>query len=146
MYSQISTLYLSCKIYHFCWYLLENKLSQTLHVRRKLKEELEKVELLLENVIVPCETLENTSSNLESTYITESLQYRKRGLIHISDATYYFFLSLEQTRVDKINLEKLRSYQTDMVDNAMRESWENEDLQEKFVKLFKIAENLVRDL
>ena len=47
--------------------------------------------------------------------------------------------------MDKINLEKLRSYQTGTVDNAMRESWENEDLQEKFVKLFNIAGNLVRE-
>ena len=105
------------------------------------------MELLQENVIVPYETLQNTSSSLESTNITESLQYRERGLLHISDATYDFFLSLEQSRVDKINLEKLRSHQTDMVDNAMKEAWEDEHLQEKFVRLFNDAESLVgRDL
>ena len=47
-------------------YLLENKLSQTQHVRRNLKEELEKVELLQENVIVPYKTLQNTSSNRQT--------------------------------------------------------------------------------
>jgi hypothetical protein len=90
-------------------------------VRRKLKEELEKIELLQENIIVPYETLQNTSSSLESTSITESLQYLERGLFHISDETYEFFLSLEQGRVEKINLEKLRSCQTDMVNNALKE-------------------------
>jgi hypothetical protein len=112
-------------------------------VRRKLKEELEKIELLQENIIVPYETLQNTSSSLESTSITESLQYRERGLLHISDETYEFFLSLEQARVEKINLEKLRSCQTDMVNNALKEVWEDKDLQEKFYQLFNVAGNSV---
>ena len=70
------------------------------------------------------------------------------GLLHISDATYdFFFLSFEQSRVDKIKMEKLRSHQTDMVDNAMIEAWEDEHLQEKFVRLFNDAGSLVgRDL
>ena len=62
------------------------------------------MELLQENEFVPYETLENTFLSLESTNITESLQYREGGQIHISHATYVLFLSLEQTRVDKINL------------------------------------------
>ena len=101
------------------------------------------MELLQENVIVPYETLQNTSSSLESTNIIESLQYRERGLLHISDATYDFFLSLEQSRVNKINLEKLRSHQTDMVDNAMTEAFEDADLEEKFVRLFNNNGSLV---
>ncbi len=141
----IYQLYLSHKIYFFTRYLLENKLSQTPHVRRKLKEELGKIELLQENIIVPYETLQNTSLCLESTNITESLQYRERGLLHISDATYDFFLSLEQARVEKINLEKLRSYQTDMMDTAMKEAWEDEVLQDKFVELFNTAGNSVSE-
>ena len=68
-------------------------------------------------------------------------------MLHISDATYDFFLSLEQSRVDKINLEKLRSHQTDMVDNAVKEAWEDEHLQEKFARLYNDAGSLVgRDL
>jgi hypothetical protein len=141
----IYQLYLSHKICFFTRYLLENKLSQTPHVRRKLKEELGKIELLQENIIVPYETLQNTSLCLESTNITESLQYRERGLLHISDATYDFFLSLEQARVEKINLEKLRSYQTDMMDTAMKEAWEDEVLQDKFVELFNTAGNSVSE-
>ena len=44
-------------------------------------------------------------------------------------------------------MEKLRSHQTDMVDNAMIEAWEDEHLQEKFVRLFNNAGSLVgRDL
>ena len=105
------------------------------------------MELLQENVIVPYETLQSTSSSLESSNITESLQYRERGLLDISDATYDFFLSLEQSRVDKINLEKRRFHQTDIVENAMKEPWEDEHLQEKFVRLFNDAGRLVgRDL
>ncbi len=101
--------------------------------------------MLQENIIVPYETLQNTSLCLESTNITESLQYRERGLLHISDATYDFFLSLEQARVEKINLEKLRSYQTDMMDTAMKEAWEDEVLQDKFVELFNTAGNSVSE-
>ena len=94
-----------------------------------LKAKLEKIKFLEENVIVLYESLQNTSSSLESTAMTESLQYRERGLLHISDETYNFFLSLEQARVKKINLEKLSSCQNSMVNNAMKEVWEDEDLQ-----------------
>ena len=54
------------------------------------------------------------------------------------------FLSLEQTRVEKNNLEKLGCYQTDMVDNTSKETWEDEDLKDKFVKLFNVERNSVR--
>ena len=45
--------------------------------------------------------------------------------------------------MDKINLEKLSTHQTDMVVNGMKEAWEDEDLQEKFVRLFNDAGILV---
>ena len=54
------------------------------------------------------------------------------------------FLSLEQTRVEKNNLEKLGRYQTDMVDNTSKETWEDEDLKDKFVKLFNVERNSLR--
>ena len=58
-----------------------------------------------------------------------------------------FSYLLNKSKVDKINLEKLRSHQTDMVDNAMKEGWEDRHLQEKFVGLFNDAGSLVgRDL
>ena len=52
-------------------------------------------ELLEENVITPFSILEEKSNYKESLQVTEDRQYRERGLIHISDSAYEFFLTLE---------------------------------------------------
>lgn len=135
----IATVYTFC-IFSFLRYLLDNKLSQSAHVRQKLKDELKKVELLQNNIVIPYEQLQQTSSSLEATLITESLQFRERGLLHISDDSFKFFLALEQERVNKINMEKLRSHKTDFVDYALKEVWDNEVLQNIFINLFDCAD------
>ena len=91
--------------------------------------------------MVPYEHLERTSSTLDATVVTESLQFRERGLIHISDSAFNFFLALEQERVDRINLEKLRSHKTDLVDLALTEILQHEGLKQLFINLFDAADN-----
>ena len=130
-------------IYIYFRYVIENKLSQNSRVRNTLKDELKKVELLQDNIIVPYEHLQQTSSNLEATKITESLQYRERGLLHINDASFNFFLALEQERVGRINKDKLREYKSNFVDQALKEVWNHEVLQQMFVNLFNAPESLV---
>ena len=75
-------------------------------VRAKLNVEMKKITLLENHAIVQREFLETSSSNTEPLSAIEVRQYRERGLLHISDKTYEFFLALEQKRVDRINLER----------------------------------------
>jgi hypothetical protein len=121
--------------------LLDNKLSQSSHVRRTLKNELTKVEILQDNIVVPYEHLERTSSTLDATAVTESLQFRERGLLHISDSAFNFFLALEQERVNRINMEKISLHKTDLVDEALTEVLQHKDLQQMFFKLFDAADD-----
>lgn len=91
--------------------------------------------------MVPYEHLERTSSTLDATVVTESLQFRERGLLHISDSAFNFFLALEQERVNQINMEKLRSHKTDLVDEALVEILQHKVLQQMFIKLFDAADD-----
>ena len=40
--------------------------------------------------------------------MTEGRQYRERGLLHISDQAYIFFMELEKRRVELLNLHILK--------------------------------------
>ena len=82
---------------------------------------MKKIELIENNVLVSHEVLQESTTSPETLHVIESRQYRERGLLHISDAVYSFFLSLEQERVDKINFSKLTALQKDMVDNSIKE-------------------------
>ena len=50
-------------------------------------------ELLEENVIVPFAKLSQSTKVAETLDVTEARQYRERGLIHISDNAYRFFMA-----------------------------------------------------
>ena len=65
------------------------------------------LDLLENNVIVPCQVIEKTTACPQSVSVTESRQYRERGLLYITDSAYEFFLILGQERVDLINLHML---------------------------------------
>ena len=73
----------------------ENKLSQSLHVWTRIAHELKKIGFIENNVIVDHQVLQESTESPETLNVIESRQYRERGLIHISDAAYSFFLSLE---------------------------------------------------
>ena len=44
----------------------------------------------------------------DTLQVTEGRQYRERGLLHISDQAYIFFMALEKKRVDLLNLNILK--------------------------------------
>lgn len=72
------------------------------HKRQKL------CNLLEENIIVPFAKLEETSKYPETLDVTEARQYRERGLLHISDEAYIFFMALEEQRVKFLNMHRLK--------------------------------------
>ena len=85
------------------------------NIYRENKKTLQKVhrhhrmwELLQENVIVPFAKLSESTKVAETLDVTEARQYRERGLIHISDNAYRFFMAMESERLKLINNHKLK--------------------------------------
>jgi hypothetical protein len=116
-------------------YVVENKFSESPDVRMKLNIEM-KIDLLENHAIVPHKILQRSSNNLETLDVIESRQYKGRGLLHISDNAYVFFLSLEQERLNQISNSKLLSLKNDFVDNAMMHVLKNVNLERKFTVIF----------
>lgn len=70
--------------------------------------------------------------------VTENLQFRSRGLIHISDRAYKFFLSLEQQRVILLNDSKLKKDNDLMVEKAHQEMLNNDVLKAEWLDCFTV--------
>lgn len=105
-------------------------------MRKNIHHEMKKVELIENNLTVNYQNLQESSSFPETLHVIEDRQYRERGLLHISDSAYAFFLLLEQQRVDRINSSKLAELQKDMVDDSMENVSNNEFLFKKFTNIF----------
>ena len=69
--------------------------------------------------------------------VTEARQYRQRGLLHISDEAYLFFLNLEQRRVDLLNMHILKRAQEGMVKAAINSISNDEELKSSWTKCFQ---------
>ena len=118
-------------------YVVGNMFSTSPAVRAKLNVEMKKITLLENHAIVQREFLETSSSNTETLSAIEVRQYRERGLLHISDKTYEFFLALEQKRVDRINTNMLAALKNDLVDDALAEMLKDANLERKFANIFE---------
>ena len=85
-------------------------------------------ELLEENVIVPFPKLSESTKVAETLDVTEARQYRERGLIHISDNAYFFFMAMESERVKLINHHKLKEQKEDLIEVAKCTLKNNQEL------------------
>jgi hypothetical protein len=129
-------------------YLKANKNSQEYNVCSKLNNELRKVDLLDSNVIIPYVVLEKTTSSPNSLNVTEFRQHRERGLLHITDEAFQFFLTLEQERVNLISLERLSLLKDQVVDRSIESVLGNQSIRDQFINLFdmKLDGDEVNDL
>ena len=119
-------------------YFVGDKSSDSTEVLKKVSRDMEKINLLENNIIVPFEILEKTTTRPETLEAIKTRQFRERGLLHISDGAYAFFLQLEQQLVDKINHRGLTSLQTEMIDTAIKEITNNMPLKQEFAKLLDL--------
>ena len=119
-------------------YLITHKHSQSNDVRKKLNNELRKIDLLDSNIVIPYVVLEKTTSHAGTLNITESRQHRQRGLLHITDEAFQFFLALQQERVNLISVENLSSLKDQMIDQSIKSVLENKNIQDEFVSLFDL--------
>ncbi|CAB3986730.1 ATP-dependent DNA helicase PIF1 [Paramuricea clavata] len=127
-------------------YVVDNKLSESITVRIKINERMKRIELLENNVVITHEAVRHSSANQETLNLTESRQYRGRGLIHIKDDAFRFFLALEQERINKINVQRLSCLQHDLVDDSIAEALKNTTLKTAFTALFNIDANKNKDI
>ena len=106
-------------------------------------------ELLEENVIQPYVELEEKSKFPETLEVTEGRQYHQRGLLHISDHGYLFFLELEEKRVKLLNQQILKKERDKMVEVGLAELNADETLKTSWYSCFHdvdVKENKVMSL
>ena len=82
---------------------------------------------------MPDEHLQSITSYPETLEVTESRQFREKGLVHISDACFLVSVHLEQLRVDFMNSTKLQQHKQDLVNNAyeVKACFSSKDVLEK---------------
>lgn len=93
-------------------------------------------EIIEEEIIQPYDKPEESSKFPESLEVAENFQSRNRGLIHISDKVYKFFLYLEQQRVLLLNDAKWKKCSDGMVEKAHVALLSDRVLKEEWVKCF----------
>ena len=120
-------------------YVEENRTSEVTGVLERVRKEMRKVTLLENNIITPFFILNDVTTNPKTLDVTESRQFRERGLLHISDDAHGFFMSLEQERINNTNCQKLTDHQANMVDVSIKAVSNNTTLQGQFGNLFKFA-------
>ena len=87
-------------------------------------------------IIQSFDRLQETSKCKETLEVTEARQYRQRGLLHISDEAYLFFMKLEQRRVDLLNVNVMRKERENMVQAAICRLTRDEELKESWMRCF----------
>ena len=102
---------------------------------------MKKVCLLENNIITPFSNLTKETLNPETLNVTECRQYWEKGLLHITDSAYEFFITLEQKGVDCVNLGKLIAHQANMIDNSIHEVSNSKILCDQFDNLFHVDQN-----
>ena len=81
--------------------------------------------------------LEEESQHKDTLQVTEARQYRERGLIHIEDAVYKFFMYLEKQRVHLLNDHMLLREGANMVEEAHRKLIQDDEISLKWQQCFK---------
>jgi hypothetical protein len=121
-------------------YVRQNMFSLSQKTSESVTEHYTRCTLLEENIIVPFCAFQDNTEYPETLQVTENRQYRKRGLLHISDNAFEFFLMLEQQRINTINESKLKQFKEDTVSNALQETKNNNELKFKWLSCFENLE------
>ena len=100
-------------------YIKANMFSLNPDTLSTVRTKQDSCDMLEENVIIPFAKLEQNSLYPETLQITEGRQYRERGLLHITDNAYQFFMVLEQKRVELLNINRLQQENEEMVSKAI---------------------------
>ncbi|KXJ17237.1 hypothetical protein AC249_AIPGENE8699 [Exaiptasia diaphana] len=126
-------------------YVKTNMYTTSQETSSKVKMYHTKCNLLDDNIIIPYSALQENTQYPDTLQVTENRQYRERGLLHISDSAFEFFFMLEQQRIQKINLCKLRQLKEHSISKAFEEIKKDDSLLLKW-QLRKEYEVLIKEL
>jgi len=102
----------------------------------KVEKSTSKVELIQDELCVQYMSIATSSKYQATLDVTESRQYRERGLIHISDEAFEFFMLLEQNRVEMLNKKRLRNLGSEMIEKTLEEMKGSDELNSKWKDCF----------
>lgn len=111
---------------------------------KKVQESVSNCDMIEENILVPYEELKKTSRHQETLEVTEARQFRERGLVHISDQCFFFFMHMEQLRVDLMSSMALQKFKQDLVMNAYEEMVNNKELEALWIACFPSMDAIER--
>ena len=117
-------------------YVMSNMYTENSKSLASVKKQSTICEIIEENLVASYSKLEESSLYRDSLQVTESRQFRNRGLIHITDNTFLFFMSLEQQRVFLLNDSKMKKLKGDLVTLAHQHLLKNENLRGKWFACF----------
>ncbi|KAK3700475.1 hypothetical protein QZH41_004729 [Actinostola sp. cb2023] len=112
---------------------MQTKVDETMS---KVEKSTSKVELIQDELCVQYMSIATSSKYQATLDVTESRQYRERGLIHISDEAFEFFMLLEQNRVEMLNKKRLRNLGSEMIEKTLEEMKGSDELNSKWKDCF----------
>lgn len=112
-------------------YVRANMYSENAQTMQSVRQHHSISELIEESLVGSVTILENESQYKDTLQVTETRQYRERGLIHIEDAVYKFFMALENERVKLLNDQTMRREGANMVEVALQTITNNRELKVK---------------
>lgn len=95
-------------------------------------------ELIEEFLVGSVAVLEEDSQHKDTLQVTKARQYRERGLIHIKDAVFKFFMYLEKQRVYLLNDHMLRREGAYMVKETHRKLIQDDEITLKWQQKVQI--------
>ena len=121
-------------------YVRANMYSENAQTMASVRQHHSISELIEESLVGSVTILENESKYKDTLQVTEARQYRERGLIHIEDAVYKFFMALENERVKLLNDQTMRREGADMVEVALQTITDNRELKVKWRECFNVED------
>ena len=121
-------------------YVRANMYSENAQTMASVRRHHSISELIEESLVGSVTILENESKYKDTLQVTEARQYRERGLIHIEDAVYKFFMALENERVKLLNDQTMRREGADMVEVALQTITDNRELKVKWRECFNVED------
>ncbi len=121
---------------HEMKYVRDNIMSAVSRTQQLVETSYARCSLLEEFVVANFSVLEKNSKYPESLTVTEDRQYRSRGLLHIEDAVFEFFIEAESLRVKHLNESKMERIKEGVVDNALAALNDDKGLQTKWEMCF----------
>ena len=117
-------------------YVRANLYSENAETMKSVRRHHSICELIEESLVASVAIVEKESTCKETRQVTEGRQYRERGLIHIKDAVYPFFMALESNRVRLLNDQAMRREGCNLVEVAYQKLSSREDLRVKWQECF----------